>query len=429
MTLGLSSTLRANDNLSFSDPSPGTTTLWDNTVTFGLLSDTGVAQFSLDLGGTVRTASVPGRSTKTSFDDPSVTLGYQLESADTLLDAEASYQQISLDFEDPLAGIDDLIEDGLEPSDLDPTDGTRGRYGAMLSFETGRTRPFGFGTVLEYDKAEYWDTTDPANFDEETKAAEVFARLQFSPVMEGRVALDWEQYDAEDAVQTSRETWGATASLTYEIDAITRMTASVGYTEIEETNLIGSSLRDGVTGGLSVTRDMPTGSLTAELTTDISTTGRRDTFEVRGEFETPNGAINAGLGATRSNAGDVNVIGSLGYTHELTMGTTITATLDRSFDTSDAGLENRATRASLGLDTDLTASSSIGFELDYAEVTDVATDTSTAVSGFRATYTHELTPDWDVMAGYEYRKREATGNTDRESNELFVTLSREFSIR
>ncbi|MCK0140569.1 hypothetical protein [Aliiroseovarius sp. F47248L] len=428
LTLGIASTLRVNDNLSFSDPSPGTSTLWDNTVTFGLLSETGVARFTADLAGTIRTAALPGQSTDTTFDDPSIVLGYQLESADSLLEAELAYQQVSLQFEDPLAGLDDLIEDGLEADDLVPTDGVRGTYSARVAFETGRTAPFGFGTVLEYDKTEYWDTTDPGNYDDETTAAEVFARLQFSPVMEGRIALDWEQYDAMDTVRTSRRTVGATASLTYEINAITRMTASLGYTEIEETNLIGTTLQDGVTGGLSVTRDFPTGNVTAEYSTGISTTGRRDTIELRGEFETPGGSITAGIGATRSNAGDVNMIGSLGYTNELAMGT-VTAALERSYDTSDGGIENRSTTASLGFDTEVSPNASIGFELDYAEVTDVVTDSTTAVSGFRATYTRDLTADWGLTAGYEYRKRKETGSTDRESNELFVTLEREFSIR
>ncbi len=428
MTLGIASTLRVNDNLSFSDPSPGTSTLWDNTVTFGLISETGIARFTADLAGTIRTAALPGQSTETTFDDPSVVLGYQLESADSLLEAELAYTQVSLQFEDPLAGLDDLIEDGLEPEDLVPTDGVRGTYSARLGFETGRTRAFGFGTVLEYDKTEYWDTTDPANYDDETTAAEVFARLQFSPVMEGRLALEWEQYDAMDTVLTSRRTVGATASVTYEINPITRMTASLGYTEIEETNLIGTTLQDGVTGGLAVTRDFPTGSVTAEFSTGISTTGRRDTIELRTDFETPGGSISAGIGATRSNSDDANLIGSLGITHELAMGT-ITAAVERSYDTSDAGVENRSTTASLGFDTDVSPNASIGFELDYAEVTDLVADTTTSVSGFRATYSRDLTADWGLTAGYEYRKRQETGSTDRESNELFVTLEREFSIR
>ncbi|GHF03450.1 hypothetical protein GCM10016455_25930 [Aliiroseovarius zhejiangensis] len=428
LTLGIESTLRVNDNLSFSDPSPGTSTLWDNTVRFGLLSETGVARFSADLAGTIRTAAFPGQSTDTTFDDPSIVLGYQLESADSLLEAELSYRQVSLQFEDPLAGIDELIEDGLEPDDLVPSDGVRGNYGALVSFETGRTAPFGFGTVLEYDKTEYWDTTDPGNYDDETTAAEIFARLQFSPVMEGRIALDWEQYDAMNAVRTSRRTVGATASLTYEIDPITRVTASLGYSEIEETNLIGTTLQDGVTGGLSVTRDFPRGNITAEYTTDISTTGRRDTIEVQGELETPGGSITAGVGATRSNAGDVNWIGSLGYNNELAFGI-VNASLERSYDTSDGGVENRSTTASLGFDTDVSPNASLGFELDYAEVTNVATGATTSVSGFRATYNRDLTANWDMIAGYEYRKRRQPGDTDRESNELFVTLEREFSIR
>ncbi|WP_371170617.1 hypothetical protein [Aliiroseovarius sp. 2305UL8-7] len=430
MTLGVSSTLRFNDNLSLSDPSPGNTTLWDNTLSFGLLSETGVATFSFDAAGTVRTSNTPGRSTETSFDDPSVALRYQLESVDTLFSAEANYQQVSLRFEDPLLGLDDLIEDGSGPEDPLSLDGVRGRANARLSFETGRTRPLGFGAAVEYEQTRYWDTTNTSLFDDDTTRAEVFTRLQFSPVMEGRVELFWEKYDelddtAPNGLRSSRETRGATASLSYEIDAITRMNASLGYTEIDRSD---APNQDGITGAVSITRDFPTGSLTAEFSSDINTTGRRDTVEVTGAFDLPNGSLTAGVGATRSNDGDVNFIGNLGYTHEFALGT-ITATLDRSYSNSDAGIENETTRAALGFDRELTPVSSIGFDLDYAEVTDIAAASTTAVSGLRATYTHELTADWGLSTGYEYRRTETTGETDRHSNELFLTIEREFRIR
>lgn len=428
MTLGLSSSLRVNDNLGFADPSPGTTTLWDNTLTFGVLSETGVAQLSFDAGATVRTANIPGLSADTTIDDPFVTIGYQIENADSIFAIEAGYSQVSLQFEDPLAGLDDIIDDGIDAGDLTATDGTRGTTSIQASFETGRNSPLGFGAEVSHEKIEYWDTTDAGNIDEETNAAEVFARFQFSPVLESRVTLSWEQYDELIPTGTSRQTLGALASVTYEVNPITRVTANLGYTEIEETTILGTTIQDGITGGLAVTRDFPLGSVTAEYSREYSTVGHRDTIEVSTTIETPGGSVSAGIGATRANNGDTNMIGNLGYTNEFSMGT-ITASLDHSYSTSDGGLENRATRAALGFETDLTPVSSISFDLDYAEVTEVLSDTTTTVSGFRATYSHELTQDWGLSAGYEYRKRQETGATDRESNELFVTLEREFSIR
>ena len=429
LSFGVSSSLRSNDNLGLREVSPGTTTLWDNRLTFGALSETPNARLSFDIGATVRTAWVPGRSATTDIDDPSAVLSYRLESANSLVEAEASYRKISLNFSDPLRLIDDDPDDDIDEQDLISSGGARVLYGGRVSFESGRVDPLGYGLSFEHRRTDYQDVTDGALYDSETNGAEAFVRLQFSPVLESRLTAFWEQYDADNPEQRSRRTIGASGSLTYEIDAITIATLNLGYRKIEENTTTSSTTSiDGITGSFRLSRDFPTGNVSAGITSALATSGRRNTLDVTSRFERPNGEFIIGVGVTKGETDVVNWVGNLGITHELPRGI-ITASIDRSVRGTDEGVENLSTRASLDYAMDLTRTSSLSIGLDYAEISEIGSADTTAVSGVNATYTRALTPDWDISTGYEYRHRSETGEIDRESNEFFLTLSREFSVR
>lgn len=429
LSFGISSSLRTNDNLGLREVSPGTTTLWDNRLTFGVVSETQTARLGFDIGATVRTAWLPGRSATTDIDDPSAVLSYRLESANSLLEAEASYRKISLNFSDPLRLIDDDPDDGIDDRDLVTSDGSRVLYGARVGFETGRVDPLGYGASFEHRRADYQDVTDGSLYDSETNSADAFVRMQFSPVLESRLTAFWEQYDADNPEQRSRRTVGASVDVSYEINPITIATFDLGYRKIEETTLTSATTTlDGVTGSVRLSRDFPTGTVSAGFTSALSSSGRRDTIDVTGRFERPSGEITIGIGATRGESDVVNWVGNIGVTHELPQGT-ITASLDRSVRTTDEGVENLSTRASLDYAMDLTRLSSFSVGLDYAEVSEIGSADTTKVSGVNAAYNYALTPDWDLSTGYEYRRRSETGEPDRESNEFFLTLSREFSMR
>lgn len=429
LSFGIASTLRINDNLGLRDPSVGTTTLWDNRLTFGVVSETPTARLGFDIGATIRTAGLPGRSTTTEIDDPFAVLSYQLESQNSLLEAQLNYSKVALSFADPLLLVDDDPDDGIDDADLVDSEGFRIVYGGRVGFETGRIDPLGYGLSYEHSSTEYEGTTDTSLYNSETNRVDGFVRLQFSPVMEGRINAFWDQYDADNPDQRSRRTIGASTSLSYEINPVTIATAELGYRKIEETTVSTSTTTiDGVTGSLRLSRDIPTGNVSAEISSGLTTSGRRNTFELAGVFERPLGEVSMGIGVTKGESGDLSWIGNLGLTHELPRGT-ITASIDRSVRTSDEGVDNVSTRAALEYAMDLTRVSSFAIGLDYAELTEVGTSDASSVAGLNATYSHELTPDWSIETGYEYRRRSETGEADRESNEFFVTLSRVFSVR
>ena len=434
LTFGISSSIRANDNLGLDDPSPGTTTLWDNRLSFGLLNQTATDTFSFDIDGVLRLSDTPATSDGFDADDYSTGLGYIREGANSRLETSARYSQVDLSFADPIRLIlEDINDDGvIDDNDLIIDDGTRRRGAFDFEFETGLNDPFGFGVILEYDLLRYSDTTDPGLFDSDTYSAEVFTRFRLSPVAQGRVAISHEMYEAEDVTQEERETNDVSFGLIYALNPVTTLDTTLGYRDIEETTNVPTVIsEEGLFGSIGLTRDLANGTAGVNLNSDLTITGRRHTLSVSRAMELPTGAFAASIGASHSEGSDdTDLIGALEYIHELPRGA-ISVSLARDAITDDEGDDTDNTSAGVAYTTELTRLSSLMLEFDFVQVEDVTlgmTDTREAAT-FRATYTRDLTRDWDIAFGYEYRTLDETGANFRDSNEIFVTLEREFTIR
>lgn len=425
MTYGVESELRMNDNLGLAVVSPGISTLWDNRLTLGFLSETPVSQLRFNAGGTLRAAALPGQPFDIGFGEPFVNTEYNWEGANSRFTADGSWRRVDLTFADPLLLIED---DELTDTDLIVDSGSRTTTSAGVSFEYGLNDPFGFGAELGYDALSYSGTTDPGLFDSRTLSASVFTRFQFSPVAEGRLTASWEKYDAEDAAETGRDTLTLTAGVTYEIDPITTFGASLGYNYITETtNAPSETVTQGVNGSINVTRELANGSAGLVFDSTLGANGRRNTLTASRAMELPTGSLEASLGVTYGPSGDFLPVGSLSYSYELPRGT-ITAALTQSVSTNTGGTDSARTTARIGYTTEVTRLSSLSFEADFAAVSDLgaAPVDRTTLTSLRATYAYELTPNLDLSAGYEHRMRTETGSARRNSNEIFLVLEHRF---
>lgn len=425
-TFGLSSSLRVNDNYGLDTKSPGTTTLWDNRLSFGVLSETPLDSFAFGIDGVLRIANVPTRSSDVSFDDPSATLRYTREGANARLETELQASRVDLDFADPLR----LVVDEINPGDLIIDTGTRETYSARLFFETGLNDPLGYGFDLSRDSVRYSNTTDPDLNDRDITDLQAFVRVRLSPLATGRLTYDEREVDTDDADQTDRTDRSLSFGVDYEINPITTLNALVGYRDIKETKLLTpKTSEDGVFASFGLTRAMVNGTAGVDIETDLSITGRRDTLMARRALDLPSGELSVSLGATRSPNGNTDPVGSLAYVHQLPTGR-ITSSFERRFRTNNDGEDTRTTRAALGYLQEINSLSSLAFDLDYIQVRDAGSGTVDKIdtASFRATYRYELTQDWNLAGGYEYRIRDETAGTAR-SNEVFLTLDRRFSIR
>lgn len=428
-TFGVNSTLRVNDNLGLNNPSSGVSALWTNRFTMGFETGTPISTFTFNAGVSARGAALPTVPFTGLLDEPFANVLYVREGANSRLEVGASYRQINLDFADPLTLIEE--DEELDDTDLVIGSGSRVTTQANLLFEGGLQDPFGYGITLDHERTTYTGTTDPGLFDSMTNSAGVFTRFRFSPVVEGRLAASKTLYTANDAVMTNRDTLAVTAGLTYEFDPITVFDASLGYDYITETtNAPSTTVRSGLSGSFALSREVPTGSYGLMFDSDLTINGRRNTLTASRAFELPTGSLDASLGVTRGPSGAFLPVASVDYVYQMPRGQ-IVAGAQRRVTTNDTLDDVARTNVNLGYTTDINQVSSLAFQADFAAIEDygVTPVDRTMLASLRATYSYELTEDWDISAGYEHRIRTDSTLGRRHSNEVFVTLDYTFGNR
>ena len=423
LTFGIDSNISVNDNFSLEVTSPGTSTILDTTLSFGYLSQTALSRFSFDIDGVLRIADLPGTSSSsggTRFDDINASLRYNYEGSNSRFSAIADYSKIDLDFLDPfaLASIRDV--------DLTSSGGTRNSRNARITFDTGINDPLGFGFELGHEDFSYSNTTDPGLFGTTTNDYALTSRLRLSPVAEGRVRLSQEDYTADGLTPTNRTTRALSFGVAYELSPVTTLDASIGAEEIEE----GIGTDRGGFGTVSLTQARVNGSASLLLDQSFGIEGRRTTLTAARDLALPSGTLAFSFGITNGEQSGTEFVGSLDYSQTLPRGT-LTASLDRRVDSSISGNDILTTNAALGYSMALSSVSNLSFDFDYAEIENDGTGATSNTNRklFRAEYTYALTQNWDLSAGYEHQRLVTGGGGAARSNEIFMALGREFSIR
>jgi len=417
----------ANDNNRLDVISRGTTYFSDTTLSFGFDSQAGIQRFSFTLDGVLRALDDPVSGSDFRFSDPSATLLYSRDGADSRLTLTARYARPDLAFLDPLQ------QEVITDQDLFRGDGRREDYQVGVRVETGISAPLGFDFNLSTAGRRFSATTDPALFDNRTDSAAVGVRLQFSPVTQGRVDLAEDRFAAKDVPGTNRTTRNLTFGLVHEVSPVTSLSTTIGRSEITETfdALPGlENLTQGAVGSLGLTRQMPDGVITASLDTTLSTVGRQTTIEIGRTFELPSGGLEISLGASRGSGFSALPIGRINYDAALPTGSLSASLSRRVAISSTLSRAEITTRVALGYNFDINTVSSLSFALDYADIglTGTGARPGSTRSNFRATYTRDLTKDWDIEFGYQRRYSNSDTTSSAASNLVFLSLQRDFDV-
>lgn len=427
LSFGVSQKFSANDNIRLDGASVGTTYSSDTKLSFGFNSQTQSQTLALTLNGVLRLVDDPIIGTESGFRDPSMDLLYIRDSVNARLTLTANYKRPDLAFLDPLR------QGEINDQDLFRGGGTREEYLVGVLLETGLAAPLGFVFDVNSRGRRYSDTTDPLLFANHTDTAAVAALFQFSPVTRGRLDLSDETYTAKDTLRTNRSTRRFTFGLDHEFSSIASLSANIGHSEVVETfdTLPNRTVTSGPIGSLALTRLTPNGSISASLNTSLSTVGRQTTLEIARIIELPVGGLEFSFGATTGNGFDPLPIGAISYTAELPTGS-LTAGASRRVSVSDTLSRNETTtRIDFGYAFDITDVSSLSFDMYYADIS--LTGTGAGGPGrerasFYATYTRDITEDWDFKAGYEYRYFNSSTTSPARSNVLFLSLERDFEV-
>ncbi len=442
LSFGVAERLEASDNQALRVDSDGGTGTATTDLSFGIRSETPTDFIALDGGFKVRAiggAGSSGRGTSgfdTSVDEPRLAFRFAREGARSAASLTARYLSADIAYLDLTDEIGtDPIDPGFDPggpivvpgdADLIRGTGTRASYGFDGTLDLFEDAPVGLALAAGINVLDYSDVTanDLVNTRRSRAAATVV--LRFSPVTEGRVGVRTTVYDADNAIETHRETNTLDVGVTRTISDAATLDATLGYSTVDTfTNTDPRGRTEGVTGRVGLALDRPNGTATAEITADTTQSGTRTGFRLGRSFELPAGSIGATLGATKAEGGDPKLAGSLTYRRDLPSGG-LTARLSRDVRTGNDDTDRLATAATLGLTQRINDVSALGFTLAYLHSDPGGGDTTDRTS-FNATWSRDITADWSLAAGYRYRSRDEDPGGKATSNTVFLTLSRDFT--
>jgi predicted porin len=428
VTADLESSFSIDDNKNLNRVSPGTTTNFETRLTFGIESETPRARVQLRTGGVLRFENAPDDDVS-EFDDPFVIFSYGLDRPDSRLNASLRYRtnRITDTF------LTDLDADFLE-DDLVTDTGVVDSTSARLNYRFGIDSPIGGSFTIQRSERDYTGTTNPDLFDRTSDSARVEGIFRINPVATARIIGTWGEYTADDIELTTRDSSSVGAGLSYEFSPAMRFDGEIRSNEIETVETIGFARitrNNTATSGFGrLTRDLPNGTISGSIATEVNSLTSRTTVRADRTMETPGALFNIGVGVSESDTGDTSVIGSLDYVRELSTGI-LTAGLDQSAVANLEDEEVLRTQFSIAYLHELTPSSGldVGFELARTDDIGLGDANEQTRTEFTLNYRRELTEDWDWTIGYRGRQSRQPGVDTATSNAILTTISRSFSLR
>lgn len=423
LVLDLGSSLTYDDNPSLSPTGSDPRLAFDTRL--GLRLNTTTRTQSLSVGlNTLARLDEAGLTLR----DPSVTLDYGLLGANSRLSVNLAYQQADVDLFEPQPQADGT----LSTTDLLATDGTVTSQSARLAFSTGLQGPLGFDLAASVSARDYSDTTDPAVYDSTSQSLSLGLRLRMpDAAREISLTASSSTSDYEDAAQTTREAQSLTLGVTQGLRPDLTLQASLGQSEASSRQGgVLASDSSGLTGSVGLQATLPNGTAGVSLSSARDAVGTRETLRVTRNMELPTGALGAELALTSRAGQEGQIVGRLTYGIEMpTDRFDISLSREVTLNTDNQDVANTV----LGVDyqRQITEQSRLGLSFD---LTDTSSGGSAGVAGslrqtVTASYSQDLTPDWQLTAGYQFRSLDTSTADRADANSVYLTISRKFTLR
>jgi len=421
-TLDLISRFEADSNRFLDTSSPGTTYEATETLRFGLMSETAVQSLDLTVSGALRFQEDPVDGSSFDFNEPTVDLSYTRRVSDSSVSVSANYR---------LSDVSDAADvDDLDPDDLAVGTGELAVYGASVNLQVGLSAPLGFSFDASWDERSYRDTTDPDLEDISRYSYGASANLRFSPVTRGSLSATRMHSSSDNAEATETEDTIYDFSLTHDLRRALVLTGSLGYAERDSTELGVLTSTNGLTGGINAVQTLKNGTVSAGLDFDNSDEENEVSVSVERSMALRDGSVTAGLTVTNGEDSGAVFLGTLDYSKSLPNGA-LSVGLRQSISTDSDDDEVKLSELNLSYSHSINSVSGLGLDLRVSRSEDggMGSAIETNRADFIASYSHELTPDWDLTAGYRHRRFKEEGTSAATSDALFLTLSRSFDLR
>jgi hypothetical protein len=422
LTFEVSSSLSHDDNPDLDPAGSEALTTLDNRFGLHLNTATRVQSLAFSLEGLARIGSDDALTLR----DPSAELAYQLEGANSRLSFTGLYRESPVDVFEPVIGPDGSVS----PTDVLASTGRITTRTAGFSFETGLQAPLGFDLSGNYSARAYSDTTDPDVFDSTTSSLQAAAHLRLAAGDTLSLTARSTASDYENATETERR--GTEFSLGYDRDLRPGLSlqASLGQSD-NTTRMLGvvTDQSNGLTGSLGLEQALPNGTASVTLSSARDSQGARQTLSFGRSMALPLGTLAATAGISARSGEAAALVGSLTYAHNLPADSfTVSLSREVTLNADDADVANTALE--LSYSHKINDVSDFGLSLDFLATSSAGSGTVEEATRqtLSATYSHDLTADWRLTAGYELRSLDRSSTAAASSNSVFLTVSRNFTL-
>jgi hypothetical protein len=311
--------------------------------------------------------------------------------------------------------------------------GTLEQITANLQMEFGTRSPIGAAFSLGYSDSTYQDTTDPDLVDTLNFSVDAYLRVDLSRTAELKLIARFSETDQDDLLDSKQSTQNFGLGLAYTLSPTLVFGSDVTFDRRESrTTVLGvesSGIDEGISTALSLTRQLPNGSLGAIFNSAVITGGRSASLTVERKMELKRAKVTYSFGASQTNSNGIDPLLSVFYQGEVPRAS-YTVQLSQGASTNLDGDRFLNSDISLGYAYDLNSISSLALNLSH-RVADAQAllGIDRAQSNFSVSYTRELTKDWDLRASYRHRFVDADGSAAVRSNTIAATISRSYLSR
>ena len=385
---------------------------------FTLSSVTKHSRFEFQVGAAYE-LSFDDDGSADGIDDPIVRLSYAQETRRQEVGIDASFERrdISSSFAaGPELGSEVVLDDGQ-----------REDINARIFYAFGREEPFGGFVQVNYAERKFIDTIDPTLIDFTRASYESVFQFEVHPRARLRATLFGSSLDRDGGVDVDTERYGVGAALV--LSSTVDADASLAFARVTESGPGADPERDGVEYALRLSEARPNGALFGFVQSDIGETGRVTQIALGRELSLRDGSLVAQVGYAFDDNDNEAPVGDIRYQQEFRRSELIIAAA-RGFSASSTGSELLNTRFSLEHRQRLTART--GFSLTLAYSTSdffAALADDTERFNVRFAFNHEVTRDWDFVAGYEHTRRTSDSGADSTDDEIFLGLRATFAWR
>lgn len=388
--------------------------LWDDgdasarsDLGLSLTSETRTQRFAFSVN-----SSLDKTTSDFSWEDTSADLRYGIENRNAVLEFDARYLRTDADS----LTFDEDLGDGTLVLD----EGDREDIRSNVLFEFGRAAPFGGTLRLGYAETNYIDTSSTSLIDSTTQTLGLGLRFDIDPRISARLSFDHSDLDRDGGLDVRRDT--LSAGVTLDVSKTLVADIDLGHTRVIESGSVARTETDGVFTRLALRQEMPNGTLSGSIVSDLDENGRRTTARIDRALELPRARLSFGLGLSRNDDSDkTRPLYALNYTQDLPRGE-FTVALDQAFSTNSAGTETLNSRLTLSTRQNLTSLSVLTGSLSFRESNVLGAAGDTTQIDLSLNYARSLTEDWTLIGGYTHTRRNRDSGNDDIDDVVFIGL-------